>query len=143
MKINFNCPKCGGNLVNPSSIFNVEDGEILICDGEPNGSGCDFFIFTPNVNEGLLQQISNMVLGKKSAKQQYNEKVHNIYSLEFRQLAFLVTGVEWDFSKQFRDKCCVKDCLSNREYASWTCKEHRKLELEHFIPIKDGHTVWR
>lgn len=141
MKINFNCPKCGGNLVNPSSIFNVEDGEILICDGEPNGSGCDFFILEPQLEkESFAQKIWRIISHKKSPKQKYNEKVHDVHSLEFHQLAYLVTGVEWDFSKS---GCCVKDCLSDREYASWTCKEHRKLELEHFIPIKDGHTVWR
>jgi hypothetical protein len=135
-RLNFKCPKCGGNLVRPSEIFDVDDGEILICDGEINGSGCDFFIIEPQLEqENLLQKILRVLLHKPSPKEKYNEKVFDIYSLEFRQLAYLVTGVEWDFSKK---GCAVKDCLDGKMYGSWCCPKHHQLIKEHFEPIKGG-----
>lgn len=140
MKLNFNCPKCGGNLVKPSEIFDNEyDGVILICDGEVDGSGCDFFIMDPNIKEeNRVHKFFLKLLKKKTAKELYNEKVHNIFDVEFRQLAYLVTGVEWDFSKLLGDSCCVKGCFYGREYGYWTCKKHRQLELDHFNPVYEG-----
>jgi len=136
-EVKHKCPICGGNLVDPSTIFD-EDVEYpyLICDGEVDGSGCEFFIMKPYLEqETVRQKIVRILLHKPSPKDRYNNKVHDIHSVEFRQLAYLVTGIEWDFNQS---GCCVKGCFNGRQYNSWTCHEHEHLIKQHFQPIGNG-----
>ena len=132
------CPVCGGNLVDPSTIF---DGGIeypyLICDGEVDGSGCEFFIIKPYLEqENILQKIVRILMNKPNPKDKYDNKVHDIHSQEFHQLAHLVTGIEWDFNQ---GGCCVKNCPKDRAYNSWTCYKHEYLIKEHFQPVSDHY----
>lgn len=129
------CPKCSGSFISPSELGFYDDGLYLICDGEPNGSGCDFWVLKSTVKElQRIQSLSYKILRKLGLKKR---KIYNIQTLEFNQIAWILTGIEWDFSKPYCHNCAVKSCFNSIEWGYWTCKIHRALELKYFDPIDE------
>lgn len=135
------CPVCGGNLVPPSELGFYDDGLSLTCDGEIDGSGCDFWVLKDTINEIIRRRsLRYRVLRKLGLKR---EPVYDITSMVFHQLAEYLTGLAWDFRKPKRYMCAVQNCHLGTEWGYWTCRDHRMLELKYFDPVnKDGSLFW-
>ena len=129
------CPKCSGNFVPPSDLGFSDDGSHLVCDGEPNDSGCVSWLLKTTVEE--IQRVRSFkyrMLRRLGLKE---SRVYNIQTLEFGQLAWFITGVKWDFRRIDSHSCAVKGCGRILEWGYWTCRTHRNLELDNFDPIDE------
>jgi len=71
--------------------------------------------------------------------------VYDVKSPEFHEIAKLITGMDWDFSRLDGDRylCCVKSCYNTRLWGHWTCSRHVESEIKHFNLVDDcGNLFW-